>query len=174
MFALSGYISCIFLRSIEKIEGQGSRGHPFSFEISFCCYRIVRTMKSIFIDDKWVSRPPLSEFPGSVPELISTRTDPQPRPQGAFPWGLGWNDPVKSFDSEWCWVLKQRIYRVDVLSLKNLFVKQNLCSSILCAIIINLTQHDQVTWVQVVDHLRSVLAIHTRYCTFLSSENKGV
>ena len=103
---------------------------------------------------------------------ISTRTDPQPRPQGAFPWGLGWNDPVKSFDSEWCWVLEQRIYRVDVLSLKNLFMKQNLF--IYCAIIINLTQHDQLTWVQVVDHLRSVLAIHTRYCTFLSSENKGV
>ena len=55
--ALSGYISCILLRSIEKIEGQESRGHPFSFEISTCCYRIVRTMKSIFIDDKWVSVP---------------------------------------------------------------------------------------------------------------------
>ena len=136
MTALSGYISCILLRSIEKIEGQGSRGNPFSFEISYCCYRIVRTVKSIFIDDKWVSVPATPSWIPRIRSWISTKPDPQPRPQGAFPWGLGWNDTVKSFNSEWCWVLEQRIYPVDVLFLKNLFVKENLSSSILCAIII--------------------------------------
>ena len=98
-------------------------------------------MKSIFIDDKWVSVPATPFWIPQIRSWISTKPDSQPRPQGAFLCGLGWNDPVKSFDSEWCWGLEQRIYPVDVLFLINVFVKENLCSSILCAIIVNLKQH---------------------------------
>ena len=100
-------------RGAERPRGRGGRGHPFFFEILYYCYRIVRKIKSISLADKWASVPATPFWIFWIRPWISTK-----------------NDPVKSLDSTWCWVLEQRIYRVDVF-LKNLFVKQNLCSSVL-------------------------------------------
>ena len=92
--------------------GRRERDRPLFFEILYYCYRIMRKIKSISIDDKWASLPATPFWIFWIRPWISTK-----------------NDPVKSLDSERCWVLEQRVYRVDVF-LKDLFVKQNLCSLI--------------------------------------------
>ena len=55
-------------------------------------------MKSIFKDDKWVSVPATPFWIPRIRSWISTKTDPQPRPQDAFPRGRGWKDSIVNDD----------------------------------------------------------------------------
>ena len=78
-------------------SGPRGRGHPFSLKFCITVIELSEKIQSISTDDKW------AHVPATPFWIFWIR-----------PWISAKNDPVKSLDREWCWVLEQRIYRVDV------------------------------------------------------------